>query len=176
MAEEFRDASGKETLIFVDNIFRFTQAGSRSRRCWVVCPRPWATSRRSRTEMGELQERITSTSKGAITSVQAIYVPADDLTDPGPRRRSATWTRSWCSSVATSPRRASIPPSIRWPRPRGSWIRRSWASALRVARQGAAILQRYRDLQDIIAILGVDELAEEDKLIVARAPQASSGS
>jgi hypothetical protein len=113
MAEEFRDESGKETMIFVDNIFRFTQAGSEVSALLGRMPSAVGYQPTLSTEMGELQERITSTRKGAITSVQAIYVPADDLTDPAPATPSPTSMRSSCSSEA-SRRRASSPRSTRW--------------------------------------------------------------
>ena len=169
MAEEFRDASGKETLIFVDNVLRFTQAGSEVSALLGRMPSAVGYQPTLSTEMGELQERITSTSTGAITSVQAIYVPADDLTDPAP----ATAFGHLDAFVVLERRIAEkgIYPAVD---PISSTSRilepailgeRHYACARRVQN----ILQRYRDLQDIIAILGVDELAEEDKLIVARA-------
>jgi F-type H+/Na+-transporting ATPase subunit beta len=169
MAEEFRDASGKETLLFVDNVFRFTQAGSEVSALLGRMPSAVGYQPTLSTEMGEMQERITSTSKGAITSVQAIYVPADDLTDPAP----ATTFAHLDAFVVLERNIAEkgIYPAID---PLASTSRildpnvlgeRHYAIAKRVQQ----ILQRYRDLQDIIAILGVDELAEEDKLIVARA-------
>lgn len=169
MAEDFRDTSGKETLIFIDNIFRFTQAGSEVSALLGRMPSAVGYQPTLSTEMGELQERITSTSKGAITSVQAIYVPADDLTDPAPAtafshldafvvlERSITEKGIYpaVDPIASSSRILS-------PEMLGE---RHYA----VARKVQSILQRYRDLQDIIAILGVDELSEDDKLIVARA-------
>ena len=169
MAEEFRDASGKETLIFIDNIFRFTQAGSEVSALLGRMPSAVGYQPTLSTEMGEMQERITSTSKGAITSVQAIYVPADDLTDPAP----ATTFAHLDAFVVLERKIAEkgIYPAVD---PVGSSSRvldpqivgeRHYAVARKVQR----ILQRYRDLQDIIAILGVDELSEEDKLTVARA-------
>jgi F-type H+-transporting ATPase subunit beta len=130
MAENFRDKSGKETLIFVDNVFRFTQAGSEVSALLGRMPSAVGYQPTLSTEMGQLQERITSTRQGAITSVQAIYVPADDLTDPAP---ATTSTRSSCSS-ARSPRRASTPPSIHCRAPAASWTRRSWASVTTSAR------------------------------------------
>ena len=169
MAEEFRDTSGKETLIFVDNVFRFTQAGSEVSALLGRMPSAVGYQPTLSTEMGDLQERITSTSRGAITSVQAIYVPADDLTDPAP----AT-TFSHLDAFVVLERSISekgIYPAVD---PLGSSSRildpavvgdRHYA----VARRVQSILQRYRDLQDIIAILGVDELSEEDKLAVSRA-------
>jgi F-type H+-transporting ATPase subunit beta len=169
MAEEFRDASGKETLIFIDNIFRFVQAGSEVSALLGRMPSAVGYQPTLGTEMGELQERITSTTTGAITSVQAIYVPADDLTDPAP----AT-TFSHLDAFVVLQRgiaEKGIYPAVD---PLASTSRILEPQLLgedhyRVARKVQAILQRYRDLQDIIAILGVDELSEEDKLVVARA-------
>ena len=169
MAEDFRDTSGKETLIFIDNIFRFTQAGAEVSALLGRMPSAVGYQPTLSTEMGELQERITSTSKGAITSVQAIYVPADDLTDPAPAtafshldafvvlERSITEKGIYpaVDPIASSSRILS-------PEMLGE---KHYA----VARKVQSILQRYRDLQDIIAILGVDELSEDDKLIVSRA-------
>ncbi|HMN97379.1 MAG TPA: F0F1 ATP synthase subunit beta [Phycisphaerales bacterium] len=169
MAEEFRDASGKETLMFVDNVFRFTQAGSEVSALLGRMPSAVGYQPTLSTEMGALQERITSTSKGAITSVQAIYVPADDLTDPAP---ATTFTHLDAFIVLERKiAEKGIYPAVD---PLGSTSRildpniigeRHYA----VARRVQGILQRYRDLQDIIAILGVDELSEEDKLTVTRA-------
>jgi F-type H+-transporting ATPase subunit beta len=169
MAEEFRDASGKETLIFVDNIFRFTQAGSEVSALLGRMPSAVGYQPTLSTEMGELQERITSTSKGAITSVQAIYVPADDLTDPAP----ATAFTHLDAFVVLSRGIAEkgIYPAVD---PLASTSRILDPGIIgerhyRVSRRVQQILQRYKDLQDIIAILGVDELSEEDKRTVARA-------
>ena len=169
MAENFRDVSGKETLVFIDNIFRFTQAGSEVSALLGRMPSAVGYQPTLSTEMGELQERITSTVKGAITSVQAIYVPADDLTDPAPAtafshldafvvlERSITEKGIYpaVDPIASSSRILS--PEILGER------------HYTVSRKVQTILQRYRDLQDIIAILGVDELSEEDKLAVTRA-------
>jgi F-type H+-transporting ATPase subunit beta len=169
MAEEFRDASGKETLIFIDNIFRFTQAGSEVSALLGRMPSAVGYQPTLSTEMGELQERITSTAKGAITSVQAIYVPADDLTDPAP----ATAFTHLDAFVVLSRGIAEkgIYPAVD---PLASTSRILDPGIIgerhyRVSRRVQQILQRYKDLQDIIAILGVDELSEEDKLTVARA-------
>jgi F-type H+-transporting ATPase subunit beta len=169
MAEEFRDASGKETLLFIDNIFRFTQAGSEVSALLGRMPSAVGYQPTLSTEMGELQERITSTAKGAITSVQAIYVPADDLTDPAP----ATAFTHLDAFVVLSRGIAEkgIYPAVD---PLASTSRILDPGIIgerhyRVSRRVQAILQRYKDLQDIIAILGVDELSEEDKLTVARA-------
>jgi F-type H+-transporting ATPase subunit beta len=169
MAEEFRDASGKETLVFVDNIFRFTQAGSEVSALLGRMPSAVGYQPTLSTEMGELQERITSTAKGAITSVQAIYVPADDLTDPAP----ATAFSHLDAFVVLERGIAEkgIYPAVD-PIASNSRILEPATLGERhynVARKVQSILQRYRDLQDIIAILGVDELSEDDKLTVARA-------
>ncbi len=169
MAEEFRDASGKETMMFVDNIFRFTQAGSEVSALLGRMPSAVGYQPTLSTEMGELQERITSTAKGAITSVQAIYVPADDLTDPAPATAFAhldafvVLERSIAEKgifPAVDPLASTstiLDPSVLGER------------HYNVSQAVQRILQRYKDLQDIIAILGVDELSEEDKLIVGRA-------
>jgi F-type H+-transporting ATPase subunit beta len=169
MAEEFRDASGKETLIFVDNVFRFTQAGSEVSALLGRMPSAVGYQPNLATEMGALQERITSTRQGAITSVQAIYVPADDLTDPAP----ATTFAHLDAFIVLERKIAEkgIYPAVD---PIGSSSRILDPQVVgerhyKVARQVQGILQRYKDLQDIIAILGVDELSEEDKLTVSRA-------
>ena len=169
MAEEFRDASGKETMIFIDNIFRFTQAGSEVSALLGRMPSAVGYQPTLSTEMGELQERITSTSQGAITSVQAIYVPADDLTDPAPATAFAHLDAFVV--LARSITEKGIYPAVD-PLASTSRILDPGIIGERhydVSRRVQQILQRYNDLQDIIAILGVDELAEEDKLIVARA-------
>ena len=169
MAEDFRDSSGKETLLFIDNIFRFTQAGSEVSALLGRMPSAVGYQPTLATEMGQLQERITSTTKGAITSVQAIYVPADDLTDPAPATAFShldafvVLERS-ITEKGIYPAVDPIASTSRILEP-GTIGERHYA----VARKVQTILQRYRDLQDIIAILGVDELAEEDKLAVARA-------
>ena len=169
MCEEFRDASGKETLLFVDNVFRFTQAGSEVSALLGRMPSAVGYQPTLSTEMGALQERITSTNKGAITSVQAIYVPADDLTDPAP----AT-TFSHLDAFVTLARgiaEKGIFPAVD---PLASTSRILDPGIVgeehyRVSRRVQTILQRYKSLQDIIAILGVDELSEDDKVIVRRA-------
>ena len=169
MCEEFRDKSGKETLLFIDNIFRFTQAGSEVSALLGRMPSAVGYQPTLSTEMGELQERITSTDKGAITSVQAIYVPADDLTDPAP----AT-TFSHLDAFVTLARgiaEKGIFPAVD---PLASTSRILDPVIIgqehyEVSRRVQTILQRYKSLQDIIAILGVDELSEEDKVIVRRA-------
>jgi len=169
MAEDFRDESGKETLMFVDNIFRFTQAGSEVSALLGRMPSAVGYQPTLSTEMGELQERITSTAKGAITSVQAIYVPADDLTDPAPA--TAFGHLDAFVVLARGIAEKGIFPAVD---PLASTSRILSADIIgerhyRVSRRVQTILQRYKDLQDIIAILGVDELSEEDKLTVARA-------
>ena len=169
MAENFRDKSGKETLIFVDNVFRFTQAGSEVSALLGRMPSAVGYQPTLSTEMGQLQERITSTRQGAITSVQAIYVPADDLTDPAP----AT-TFSHLDAFIVLERKIAekgIYPAVD---PLASTSRILDPQIVgdrhyKVARRVQGILQRYKDLQDIIAILGVDELSEDDKLTVSRA-------
>jgi F-type H+/Na+-transporting ATPase subunit beta len=168
MAEYFRD-EGQNVLLFIDNIFRFTQAGSEVSALLGRMPSAVGYQPTLATEMGQLQERITSTSQGSITSVQAIYVPADDLTDPAPAN---TFAHLDSSVVLT---RALVEQGI-YPAvdPLDSFSRalqpgivsdEHYATATRVQE----ILQRYKDLQDIIAILGIDELSDEDKLVVARA-------
>ncbi len=169
MAEWFRDESGADTMLFVDNIFRFSQAGSEVSALLGRMPSAVGYQPTLGTEMGDLQERITSTNKGAVTSVQAIYVPADDLTDPAP---ATTFTHLDAFIVlARSISEKGIYPAID-PLASSSRILDARYIGKRhytVAREVQQILQRYRDLQDIIAILGVEELSEEDKLIVSRA-------
>lgn len=169
MAEEFRDSSGKETLMFIDNIFRFTQAGAEVSALLGRMPSAVGYQPTLGTEMGDLQERITSTDKGAVTSVQAIYVPADDLTDPAPATTFSHLDAFVVLSRGISEK--GIYPAVD---PLGSTSRILDPAVLgeehyQVARQVQSILQRYKSLQDIIAILGVDELSEEDKLTVNRA-------
>jgi F-type H+-transporting ATPase subunit beta len=169
MCEDFRDKSGKETLLFVDNVFRFTQAGSEVSALLGRMPSAVGYQPTLSTEMGELQERITSTEKGAITSVQAIYVPADDLTDPAP---ATTFSHLDAFVVlARGIAEKGIFPAVD---PLASTSRILDPGIIGqahydVSRRVQTILQRYKSLQDIIAILGVDELSEEDKLIVRRA-------
>ncbi len=169
MAEYFRDESGKETMMFVDNIFRFTQAGSEVSALLGRMPSAVGYQPTLSTEMGQLQERITSTNKGAVTSVQAIYVPADDLTDPAPATAFAHLDAFVVleRSIAEKGIFPAVDPLASTSRILDPGIigERHYAVAQRVQK----ILQRYKDLQDIIAILGVDELSEEDKQIVARA-------
>jgi len=168
-AEYFRDVGGQDVLFFVDNIFRFSQAGSEVSALLGRIPSAVGYQPTLATEMGNLQERITSTKKGSITSVQAVYVPADDLTDPAP----AT-TFSHLDATTVLNRRISelgIYPAVD---PLDSTSRILDPQVLgddhyNTARNVQTVLQRYKDLQDIIAILGIEELSEEDKLIVARA-------
>ncbi|MCG3127606.1 MAG: ATP synthase subunit beta [Phycisphaerae bacterium] len=169
MAEHFRDQSGKDTLLFIDNIFRFTQAGSEVSALLGRMPSAVGYQPTLGTEMGELQERITSTKSGAVTSVQAIYVPADDLTDPAP---ATTFTHLDAFIVLERAiAEKGIYPAID---PLASSSRILDPGVLgeehyAIARRVQEILQRYKSLQDIIAILGVEELSEEDKIIVSRA-------
>ncbi|QDU35423.1 ATP synthase subunit beta [Poriferisphaera corsica] len=168
MCEDFRN-SGKETLLFVDNVFRFTQAGSEVSALLGRMPSAVGYQPTLATEMGELQERITSTEQGAITSIQAVYVPADDYTDPAP---ATTFSHLDAFVVlARGIAEKGIYPAVD---PLASTSRILDPSVLgeehyEVSRQVQTILQRYKSLQDIIAILGVDELSEEDKLVVSRA-------
>ncbi|MBF8419314.1 F0F1 ATP synthase subunit beta [Heyndrickxia coagulans] len=169
MAEYFRDEQGQDVLLFIDNIFRFTQAGSEVSALLGRMPSAVGYQPTLATEMGQLQERITSTNKGSITSIQAIYVPADDYTDPAP----AT-TFAHLDATTNLERRLSemgIYPAVD---PLASTSRALSPEIVgeehyNVARQVQQTLQRYRELQDIIAILGMDELSEDDKLVVARA-------
>ncbi len=168
MAERFRD-TGKETLLFVDNIFRFSQAGSEVSALLGRMPSAVGYQPTLATEMGELQERITSTAKGAITSVQAVYVPADDPTDPAPANTfqhldAFIYLERSIAARGIYPAIDPLASNSRILEP-GVVGERHFA----VARRVQQILQRYRELQDIIAILGVDELSEEDKQVVARA-------
>jgi F-type H+-transporting ATPase subunit beta len=168
-AEYFRDKVGQDVLFFVDNIFRFTQAGSEVSALLGRMPSAVGYQPTLSTEMGELQERITSTKKGSVTSVQAIYVPADDLTDPAPATAFAHLDATTVLSRAIS--ELGIYPAVD-PLDSTSRIldpRIVGDEHYAVARAVQKILQRYKDLQDIIAILGIDELSEEDKKIVARA-------
>ena len=169
MAEYFRDETGADTLLFIDNIFRFTQAGSEVSALLGRMPSAVGYQPTLATEMGELQERITSTKKGAITSVQAVYVPADDPTDPAPANAFAHLDAFIYleRSIAAKGIYPAVDPLASASRALDPQI--VGESHYRVARKVQNMLQRYRDLQDIIAILGVDELSEEDKLIVSRA-------
>jgi len=169
VAEHFRDAEGQDVLLFIDNIFRFVQAGSEVSALLGRMPSAVGYQPNLATEMGELQERITSTKGGSITSVQAIYVPADDLTDPAPATTFAHLDATTVLSRALT--EIGIYPAVD---PLDSTSRILDPGIVgeehyQVARQVQEVLQRYKDLQDIIAILGMDELSEEDKLIVSRA-------
>ncbi len=169
LAEQFRDQSGTDVLFFVDNIFRFTQAGSEVSALLGRIPSAVGYQPTLATDMGALQERITSTKAGSITSVQAIYVPADDLTDPAPATSFAHLDATTVLSRAIS--ELGIYPAVD-PLDSTSRLldpRSSGEEHYDVARSVQGILQRYKSLQDIIAILGMDELSEEDKLTVARA-------
>ena len=169
IAEYFRDVEGRDVLLFIDNIFRFTQAGSEVSALLGRIPSAVGYQPTLSTEMGDLQERITSTPKGAVTSVQAIYVPADDLTDPAP---ATTFAHLDATTVLSRPiSELGIYPAVD---PLDSTSRILdpnvvGADHYAVARKVQGILQRYKELQDIIAILGMDELSEDDKLTVARA-------
>ncbi len=169
VAEYFRDVEGADTLLFIDNIFRFTQAGSEVSALLGRMPSAVGYQPNLATEMGELQERITSTKKGSVTSVQAIYVPADDLTDPAPATTFAHLDATTVLSRALT--EIGIYPAVD-PLASTSRIldpRIVGQDHYDVAQGVKKILQRYKDLQDIIAILGIDELSEDDKLTVARA-------
>lgn len=169
MAEYFRDKSGKDVLLFIDNIFRFTQAGSEVSALLGRMPSAVGYQPTLQTEMGALQERITSTKNGSITSVQAVYVPADDLTDPAP---ATTFAHLDATTVLSrSIVELGIYPAVD-PLESTSRIldpRIVGDEHYQVARGVQEILQRYKELQDIIAILGMDELSEDDRLLVARA-------
>jgi len=169
MAEYFRDEKGQDVLLFIDNIFRFTQAGSEVSALLGRMPSAVGYQPTLATEMAQLQERITSTSRGSITSVQAIYVPADDLTDPAP---ATTFSHLDATTVLSRQLfELGIYPAVD-PLDSSSRLldpRIVGQEHYEVARGVQAVLQRYKNLQDIIAILGIDELSEEDKLTVARA-------
>ncbi len=169
MAEHFRDQTGVDTLLFIDNIFRFSQAGSEVSALLGRMPSAVGYQPTLGTEMGELQERITSTNRGAVTSIQAIYVPADDYTDPAPATAfshldSTVNLERSISEKGIYPAVDPLASSSRIVAPEYIGERH-----YKVARRVQQILQRYKDLQDIIAILGVDELSEEDKIVVRRA-------
>ncbi|OUQ16245.1 F0F1 ATP synthase subunit beta [Lachnoclostridium sp. An14] len=169
MAEYFRDTSGKDVLLFIDNIFRFTQAGSEVSALLGRMPSAVGYQPTLQTEMGALQERITSTKNGSITSVQAVYVPADDLTDPAPANTFAHLDAT--TVLSRSIVELGIYPAVD-PLESTSRIldpRIVGEEHYRVARGVQEVLQRYKELQDIIAMLGMDELSEEDKLVVSRA-------
>ena len=169
MAEYFRDVEGQDVLLFIDNIFRFTQAGSEVSALLGRMPSAVGYQPTLATEMGALQERITSTNKGSITSVQAVYVPADDLTDPAPAITFAHLDATTVLSRSISS--LGIYPAVD-PLESNSRILSPEVVGnehYQVARQVQSILQRYKELQDIIAIMGMDELSDEDKLTVSRA-------
>jgi F-type H+-transporting ATPase subunit beta len=168
-AEYFRDVEGQDVLLFIDNIFRFTQAGSEVSALLGRMPSAVGYQPNLATEMGELQERITSTKKGSVTSVQAIYVPADDLTDPAPATAFAHLDATTVLSRQLT--ELGIYPAVD-PLASTSRVldpRLVGEEHYAVARGVQGVLQKYKDLQDIIAILGIDELSEDDKIIVARA-------
>ncbi|MEE8247182.1 MAG: F0F1 ATP synthase subunit beta, partial [Alphaproteobacteria bacterium] len=169
LAEYFRDEEGQDVLLFIDNIFRFTQAGSEVSALLGRIPSAVGYQPTLATEMGNLQERITSTNKGSITSVQAIYVPADDLTDPAPATSfshldATTVLSRQIAELGIYPAVDPLDSTSRMLDPRIVG-----AEHYKVAREVQRILQTYKSLQDIIAILGMDELSEEDKLTVSRA-------
>tara|TARA_Y100000782_G_scaffold114464_1_gene150707 strand:- start:1162 stop:2292 length:1131 start_codon:yes stop_codon:yes gene_type:complete len=169
MAEYFRDEEGRDVLLFIDNIFRFTQAGSEVSALLGRMPSAVGYQPTLGTEMGTLQERITSTKKGSVTSVQAIYVPADDLTDPAPATAFAhldatTVLERKIAELGIYPAIDPLASTSRILDPRVIGDRH-----YRVARNVQEVLQKYKELQDIIAILGMDELSDEDKLVVHRA-------
>src|ERR1700716_4259157 len=169
VAEFFRDEEGQDVLLFIDNIFRFTQAGSEVSALLGRMPSAVGYQPNLATEMGELQERITSTNKGSITSVQAVYVPADDYTDPAPATTFAHLDAT--TNLSRQIAELGIYPAVD-PLASTSRIldpRIIGQEHYQVARQVKQILQRYKDLQDIIAILGIDELSEDDRLTVSRA-------
>ena len=169
MAEYFRDEKGKDTLLFIDNIFRFTQAGSEVSVLLGRMPSAAGYQPTLGTEMGELQERITSTKQGSVTSVQAIYVPADDITDPAPVATFAHLDSTIVLSREMS--ELGIYPAVDPLNSSSSALdpRVVGEEHYKTAREVQRVLQRYKDLKDIIAILGMEELSEEDKLIVSRA-------
>ncbi len=169
MAEHFRDVNNQDVLLFVDNIFRFTQAGSEVSALLGRIPSAVGYQPTLATEMGELQERITSTKKGSITSVQAVYVPADDLTDPAPAN---TFTHLDAMTVLSRDIAAlGLFPAVDPLESNSNILTKEIVGEehFAVARGVTEILQRYQELQDIIAILGMDELSEDDKIIVERA-------
>jgi F-type H+-transporting ATPase subunit beta len=169
MAEYFRDEEGRDLLLFIDNIFRFTQAGSEVSALLGRMPSAVGYQPTLATEMGNLQERITSTNKGSITSIQAVYVPADDLTDPAP---ATTFTHLDSTVSLSRPlSELGIYPAVD-PLDSTSTILDPnivGVEHYEVARAVQKVLQKYKDLQDIIAILGMDELSDDDKLTVSRA-------
>jgi F-type H+/Na+-transporting ATPase subunit beta len=169
MAEYFRDQLGQDVLLFIDNIFRFVQAGSEVSALLGRMPSAVGYQPTLATEMGQLQERITSTAKGSITSIQAIYVPADDLTDPAPAASFAHLDATTTLSRSIAER--GIYPAVDPLDSRSNLLQKGTVSDehYETATSVQEVLQRYRDLESIIAILGMDELSDEDKLIVSRA-------
>jgi F-type H+-transporting ATPase subunit beta len=169
MAEYFRDVNKQDVLLFIDNIFRFTQAGSEVSALLGRMPSAVGYQPTLATEMGALQERITSTTQGSITSIQAVYVPADDLTDPAP---ATTFAHLDATTVLSRNLAAKgIYPAVDPLDSTSTMLQPGIVSAIHyeMAETVKETLQRYKELQDIIAILGIDELSEEDRLIVARA-------
>jgi F-type H+/Na+-transporting ATPase subunit beta len=169
MAEYFRDEEGQDVLLFIDNIFRFVQAGSEVSALLGRMPSQVGYQPTLESEMGELQERITSTKEGSVTSIQAIYVPADDLTDPAPASVFAHLNAT--TTLSRSIAEKGIYPAVD-PLDSTSTILKEeilGEEHFRVANEVKEVLQRYRELQDIIAILGIDELSDEDRLTVNRA-------
>ncbi|MFN3466461.1 MAG: F0F1 ATP synthase subunit beta [Candidatus Brocadiales bacterium] len=169
MAEHFRDVEGQDVLLFIDNIFRFVQAGSEVSALLGRMPSAVGYQPTLATEMGDLQERITSTKKGSITSMQAVYVPADDFTDPAPvatfpHLDSTIWLSRQIAELGIYPAVDPLRSTSRILEPKVVG-----EEHYQVAREVQRVLQRYKDLQDFIAILGLEELSEEDKIIVARA-------
>jgi len=169
MAEYFRDVAGQDVLLFIDNIFRFVQAGSEVSALLGRMPSAVGYQPTLGTEMGDLQERITSTRKGSVTSIQAVYVPADDPTDPAPATTfshldATTYLERAIAVKAIYP---AVDPLVSTSRILDPLV--VGEDHYRTARDVQQVLQRYKDLQDIIAILGIDELSDEDKLTVARA-------
>jgi F-type H+-transporting ATPase subunit beta len=172
MAEYFRDQEGQDVLLFIDNIFRFVQAGSEVSALLGRMPSQVGYQPTLESEMGQLQERITSTRRGSVTSVQAIYVPADDLTDPAPASVFAHLNAT--TALSRSIAEKGIYPAVD-PLESTSTILKAdivGEEHFRVATEVKQVLQRYKELQDIIAILGIDELSDEDKVAVQAGPQA----
>jgi F-type H+-transporting ATPase subunit beta len=169
MAEYFRDESGSDILLFIDNIFRFTQAGAEVSALLGRMPSAVGYQPTLATEMGELQERITSTQHGSVTSIQAIYVPADDYTDPAPATAFAHLDST--TNLSRQIAEKGIYPAVDPLESTSRIVDPEYIGQehYTVAREVQRILQRYKDLQDIIAILGIDELSEDDKVLVARA-------
>jgi F-type H+-transporting ATPase subunit beta len=169
MAEYFRDQEGQDVLLFIDNIFRFVQAGSEVSALLGRMPSQVGYQPTLESEMGELQERITSTKKGSVTSIQAIYVPADDLTDPAPASAFAHLNAT--TTLSRSIAEKGIYPAVDPLDSTSTILKREILGDehFEVANQVKEVLQRYRDLQDIIAILGIEELSDDDRLSVNRA-------